>query len=110
MEVPIAPDADDEPVDVGERPVVKLPLRYYSRPDLNSSDAELEAWADAFIDGVMGLGSGTIPDWIDPNGGPESEDELDPDIHPDPTADDPPWADQELKVDNDEDQSRWIDD
>jgi len=36
------------------------------------------------------------PDWIDPDGGPSSDDDLDPDIHPDPTADDPPWGDDEI--------------
>jgi hypothetical protein len=30
------------------------------------------------------------PELIDTFGGPDEED---PDLHPDPTADDPPWAD-----------------
>ena len=37
---------------------------------------------------------------LDPNGGPQDED--DPDIYPDPTADDPPFADRELWWDDDE--------
>jgi len=28
--------------------------------------------------------------------GPDGEDDLDPDLYPDPTADDPPFGDQEL--------------
>ena len=32
-------------------------------------------------------------DLIDPDGGPDEED---PELHPDPTADDPPFGDREL--------------
>jgi hypothetical protein len=38
-------------------------------------------------------------DLIDPDGGP---DEDDPELHPDPTADDPPFADRELPWDEED--------
>jgi hypothetical protein len=41
----------------------------------------------------------SVPELIDPFGGPV--DELDPDIYPDPTADDPPFGDE--PQDNDDD-------
>jgi hypothetical protein len=46
----------------------------------------------------VSVSSDSSPELIEPFGGPDEED---PDLHPDPTADDPPWADYA-----DEDESR----
>jgi len=62
----------------------------YPGPD--ASEDERVAWAMAEL-GVTWDRQREVPDRIDPDGGPDEEDDLDPDIHPDPTADDPPFGD-----------------
>jgi hypothetical protein len=73
--------------DKGERP----PRRIYSRPDPDLSEAKLRASAHAFANQLLSLVSDEV-DLIDPVTGPDEED---PELHPDPTADDPPWAEED---------------
>jgi hypothetical protein len=67
----------------------------YPGPD--TSENERVAWAMADL-GVTWDRQREAPDWIDPDGGPDEED---PDLYPDPTADDPPFGDQDLDDDQD---------
>lgn len=69
-----------------------------SYPGPDASEDERVAWAMADL-GVTWDRQRELPDWIDPDGGPE-QDDLDPDLYPDPTADDPPFGDDDGEVDD----------
>jgi hypothetical protein len=90
---PASPDHRDEPGDVA-RAADTDEANPHPGPD--ATEDEMVARAMEFI-GLTWDRQGTAPDWIDPNGGPDDED---PDICPDPTADDPPFADRELGADD----------
>jgi hypothetical protein len=76
----------------------------------DSTDEELETMAESIVqwmEGCLGASDTSdsdVPLLIDPFGGPEEED---PEYNPDPTADDPPFADQELDHEDDE-QAQWV--
>ena len=66
----------------------------YPYPEPDASEDETMAWAMADL-GVRLCRQVQAPNWIDPDSGPDEEE---PDIWPDLTADDPPFADQEIGV------------
>jgi len=53
---------------------VRPPVRYYSRPKANATEAELKEWAEDFACVILGPQSDRGSDWIDPEGGPDDDD------------------------------------
>ena len=68
-------------------------------PGPDASDDEIVRWAMLDL-GITWDHQGGLIGWIDPDGGPDEED---PDLHSDPTADDPPFGDEEYEVEGDGD-------
>ena len=69
-----------------------LPDQYSDYPGPNATEGERTAWALHFMGVIIDLPDDVEGELIDPCG---QFGEVDPELYPDPTADDPPWGEEE---------------